>query len=66
MDKTGLHRLIFEFTPPTIIITCLKYVQNNKIKRLTSKSLLMYFNSIDSYVLVSCLWVFQNMELCCW
>jgi len=35
----------------TKIITCLKYVQNNKIKRLTAKANVLQFNG--SFVLVS-------------
>jgi len=45
MDKNGGHRLKLDYTLQKII-TCLKYVQNNKIKMLTSKSLLTYFSSM--------------------
>ena len=45
LHKIELHRLTFEYTLQKIV-TCLKYEQNNKIKRLTSRSLLMYFSSM--------------------
>ena len=46
MDKKGWYRLTFEDNLQKRI-TCLKYLQNSKLKRLTFKCLLMYFDSMN-------------------
>jgi len=48
------------------MISLLKYVQYNKIKKSDLQNFANVFQFNDSFVPVSCFWVFKNVELCCW
>jgi len=65
MHKKGWYRLAFEYTLQNMI-SLLKYVQYNKIKKSDLQNFANVFQFNDSFVPVSCFWVFKNVELCCW